>query len=57
MTTGFNFFRHSCGLKYPEKVSMTNEEADLFIRSEEELIYRSDTDILNDDGNVNKYSN
>ena len=43
---GFNCVRHSRGLKYPEAVKMTNEEADISIRSEFDLVYRSDVEVV-----------
>lgn len=46
---GFNCFRHSRGLKYPKTVKMTNDDASISIRSECELVYRSDIEIVTSD--------
>lgn len=53
--TGFNFVRHSKGLKTPEESIIRNEEADE-IRKGGKLIYRSDIEVWDDTRIVNRVS-
>lgn len=53
--TGFNYVRHSKGLKKPEETMMLNKEADA-IRNSGKLIYRSDIEVWDDMKIVNRVS-